>query len=87
MELKSDTAVLELQPGQIITLDDAEGTSIRARCGTVWITEEGEQDDFVLNAGDNRIVAKSGRTLIQAIHTSWISIWGPREIASLRRAA
>lgn len=74
MELNTDTAVVELQAGQIITLDDAEGTSVRARCGAVWITEEGIRDDFVLGAGENRVISQGGRTLIQAMETSWISI-------------
>ncbi len=87
MELRSDTAVLALKPGEIVTLDDAAGTSVRARCGSIWVTEEGERTDFVLNAGDSRVIAKSGRTLIQAMQTSWISIWSRDEIASLRKVA
>ena len=74
MQVHSDTAVLELKPGQIITLDDAPGASVLARCGSLWITEEGERADIVLHAGEKRVIAKRGRTLIQAMQTSWISI-------------
>ncbi len=74
MRLATDTAVLELQPGQILTLDDAAGISVRARCGTVWITEEGVLADYVLSAGENRVIANDGRTLVQAMDCSWVSV-------------
>jgi len=74
MNLNTDTAVLELKSGQVLTLDDAEGTSVRLRCGALWITEEGNRDDIVLGAGENRVIAHRGRTLIQAMKTSWVSI-------------
>lgn len=78
MELKTNAAVLELKPGQIVTLEDASGASIQTRCGTVWITEEGEPRDFVLGAGERRVVSNRGRTLIQAMKPSWISIRTPQ---------
>ena len=74
MDLRTQSAVLELKPGQVVTLDDAEGTSVRTRCGAVWLTEEGEAKDFVLSAGERRVIANPGRTLIQAMQTSWVSI-------------
>ena len=78
MELNANTAVLELKPGQIVTLDDAPGASVMARCGSVWITEEGEANDIVLGAGEKRVIANNGRTLIQAMQVSWISIRSPQ---------
>ena len=74
MNLDTDTAVLELKPGQVLTLDDAEGTSVRLRCGSLWITEEGNVADIVLGAGERRVISHRGRTLIQAMKTSWVSI-------------
>jgi len=74
MDLRTQSAVLELKPGQVVTLDDAEGTSVRTRCGAIWMTEEGESKDFVLGAGERRVIRNRGRTLIQAMKTSWISI-------------
>jgi flagellar motor switch protein FliM len=74
MDLRTESAVLELQPGQVIALEDAQGTVVRARCGTLWLTEEGQRQDFVLGAGERRVIASPGRTLIQAMKTSWVSI-------------
>jgi DUF2917 family protein len=74
MELKANTARLELKAGEVVTLDDAVGASVQARLGSVWITEEGDVRDIVLGPGEQRVIARAGRTLIQAMQTSWISI-------------
>jgi|EndMetStandDraft_4_1072995.scaffolds.fasta_scaffold1259105_1 hypothetical protein len=78
MELKLDSAVLELKAGEVVTLDDAIGASVQARLGSVWITEEGDVRDIVLGPGENRVIKRAGRTLIQAMQTSWISIRTPQ---------
>jgi hypothetical protein len=78
MELKLDSAVLELKAGEVVTLDDAIGASVQARLGSVWITEEGDVRDIVLGPGENRVIKRPGRTLIQAMQTSWISIRTPQ---------
>ena len=78
MELKVDNAVLELKAGQVITLDDAIGASVQARLGSLWITEEGDVRDIVLGPGEQRVIKRAGRTLIQAMQTSWISIRTPQ---------
>jgi len=78
MELKVDNAVLELKAGEVVTLDDAIGASVQARLGSVWITEEGDVRDIVLGPGENRVIKRAGRTLIQAMQTSWISIRTPQ---------
>ena len=43
MNLNINSAALALDPGQLVTLDDACGTQIRMQDGSAWITEEGEQ--------------------------------------------
>ena len=78
MELNVGNAVLELKAGQVITLDDAIGASVQARLGSVWITEEGDVRDIVLGPGEQRVIKRAGRTLIQAMQTSWISIRTPQ---------
>lgn len=82
MKLHSEAAVLELKAGELLVLEDSPGASILARCGSVWVTEEGEPRDFVLGAGEKRVVAHPGRTLIQAMSTSWISIRNAQAIAA-----
>jgi hypothetical protein len=74
MQLNLKTPLLALEAGQVVTLDDAQGTRIIARSGTVWVTEEGETHDHIVGPGDALVVARSGRTVVQALKSAWISL-------------
>jgi hypothetical protein len=82
MQLNVDTPQLALDAGQVVSLDDAAGTRIEARLGSVWITEEGSQKDNVLGPGETFTVAHGGRTVVQAIKASWITIAPGRPAAN-----
>lgn len=72
--ITTETPLFRLETGQVMSLDDAWGTRIRTRIGTVWVTEEGDVDDHIVGPGDARVVAHGGRTVVQALAPSWISI-------------
>ena len=74
MQLQVQQPVIALEPGQVVTLDDAQGTRIVTRIGTVWVTEEGDSRDHVVGPGDALVVARPGRTIVQALKASWISL-------------
>jgi hypothetical protein len=74
MRLRLECPVLSLQPGEVITLDDAAGVRIEAREGTVWITEEDDREDHIVNAKKGLVIASRGRTIVQALAPSWIAI-------------
>jgi hypothetical protein len=74
VELNIKAPVLALNAGQVLTLDDAAGTRIVLRSGTVWITEEDDRNDHIVGPGDALIVARGGRTVIQALQPAWISL-------------
>ena len=73
MNLKLESPVLALEAGQVLTLDDARGTRIQPRQGSVWITEEGEPQDFIVEAGQAFVVKRHGRTLVQALVDSRVA--------------
>ena len=74
MHLKVTTSRVSLQPGQVIAIDDARGVHVRPQGAKVWITEEGEGSDFVVNPGEEFVVAHAGRTIVQAIDTTWVDV-------------
>jgi len=74
MQLQLKQPVIALESGQVVTLDDAQGTRIVTRIGAVWVTEEGEMRDYVVGPGDQLVVARGGRTLVQALKPSWITL-------------
>jgi hypothetical protein len=73
MNLKLESPVLTLAAGQVLTLDDARGIRIQPRQGSVWITEEGEAQDFIVEAGHAFVVKRPGRTLVQALVDSRVA--------------
>ena len=74
MQLDLASPLLALEPGQVVTLDDARGTRIRARYGAVWVTEEGSVDDHIVSPGETHIVGRDGRTVVQAMQPAWIAL-------------
>jgi hypothetical protein len=73
MQLQLKAPTIALEPGQVVTLDDARGTRIVTRIGSVWVTEEGDEHDHVVGPGEALMVARNGRTIVQALKPSWIS--------------
>ena len=65
---------MELRTGEVITLDDAEGLRIHAHAGTVWVTEEDDYEDHIVAAGDTLVIAKPGRTVVQALAPATVTI-------------
>jgi hypothetical protein len=74
MELSSQAPVLALAAGEVVTLDDARGVRIHARAGAVWVTEEANPRDHIIGPGEILVVARDGRTVIQALQPSWIAL-------------
>ena len=76
MTLPLDNSLIQLATGQVVSFDDACGIRIRAQFGTVWVTEEGDVHDHIVGPGDARVIAHDGRTVVQALAPSSISIDG-----------
>jgi hypothetical protein len=74
MRLETRRPLLTLDAGQVLTLDDAAGTRICARSGTVWVTQEGFPQDHILEGGHSFVVARPGRTLVQALADSVVAL-------------
>ena len=74
MRLQTPQPILSLETGQVVTLDDAAGRRISARSGTVWVTEEGRPHDHIVEGGDSIVVARDGRTVVQALAPSVVAI-------------
>jgi hypothetical protein len=55
-----------LERGAIVELRDAAGTTVSARGGVVWITEENSARDVLLRPGESFRLARSGLALIEA---------------------
>ena len=74
MKLEITSAALQLARGQTLKLKDGVGSTICAREGTVWITEENSRKDVVLEPGNCFRVGRPGLTIVQAFANASVSL-------------
>jgi hypothetical protein len=74
MVLSMKAPLLDLGEGDVLTLVDAQGVRIATRCGTVWVTQEGDRNDHIVGPGETLVVARDGRTVVQALQASRVDI-------------
>jgi len=67
-------ATIDLHRGRIIRLRGRRGTTVTARAGAVWITEQDSPRDVVLTSGESFTLARPGLALIQAFRDASISV-------------
>jgi hypothetical protein len=65
---------IDLRRGTILRLRGDLGTTVTARAGWVWITEQDSPRDVVLMAGESFTLARSGLALVEAFRDASISI-------------
>ncbi len=74
MKLELASGALRLARGQTLKILDAVGSTICAREGSVWITEENSRKDVVLEPGYCFRVDRPGLTLVQAFADASIAL-------------
>ncbi len=67
MRIELDGGGLRLDRGQILRLRDGAGSTICAREGSVWITEEKLPRDIVLEAGSCYRLRRPGLAVVHAL--------------------
>ena len=76
---------LPLPRGSVLRVEDGQATLVRARSGCLWITQEGERHDILLEAGQAFRISRGGCTLIAALRDSAIALASPYEQYFARR--
>jgi hypothetical protein len=66
--------VFELQRGDILPLIDAQGARVACFEGSLWITQQNDQNDIVVQPGQSYDLVRNGRTVMQAMETSRIAV-------------
>ena len=77
--------IVDLAERETLVLSDIAGARLRVNRGTLWITQEHDTRDVVLNAGDVWQVDRDGDTIIEAQAATTLSATGPRVTRALRR--
>ena len=58
--------LLALAKGDLVELPDAKGATLRVTRGRLWVTQEGDRRDIVLERGDAWTVELPGLTVAEA---------------------
>jgi hypothetical protein len=56
-----------LRRGQLQRLQDAQGSLVLCLSGTLWLTQEGDRRDIVLEAGDEARIERDGLSILSAM--------------------
>jgi DUF2917 family protein len=77
MNLKIDGAERVLRFRDVIRLEDAAGTRLRVRRGSVWITQHGDSKDYYLPASGTITLDRPGLALVDALEPTELVLWRP----------
>jgi hypothetical protein len=80
------TTVWELVPREVISLDGARGATLRVTRGRVWLTQERDARDIVLDAGDAFTIECGGRTVVEALEGATLCLPVSRQSGRNRQA-
>lgn len=74
MNIEIATGVVRLTRGQSLKVYDGAGSTICARDGTLWITEENSNRDVVLEAGNCFRLERPGLAIVQAFADASVAL-------------
>ncbi|MGQ0655741.1 MAG: DUF2917 domain-containing protein [Betaproteobacteria bacterium] len=66
--------IIELPAQAVLPVDQTRGASVRCLEGVLWITEEGNRNDYVVQSGEVFQLSGDGRAVIQALHPSRVAV-------------
>jgi hypothetical protein len=63
-----------LKPGEVLCMTEAEGMTVTAHGGTVWITEQGSARDVMLRSGESFRLTRRGLAVVEAFDEAAVSL-------------
>ncbi|MGH8773316.1 MAG: DUF2917 domain-containing protein [Burkholderiales bacterium] len=72
-------ARINLWKGRLVRLEDGKGFRIRCYSGPLWITQERDRRDIILQSGDAFILDRPGLTLVHAFANAQFAVEDPQK--------
>jgi len=63
MSTTSPIRLSRVAPGAVLEIGDGIGSQVRVERGTAWVTQQGDETDFILGVGDTFTVDRDGLVL------------------------
>jgi hypothetical protein len=80
MKISLDSSRVELRRHQTLRLADASGVAVVCLCGALWITQENDPRDVIVEAGAWFALDRPGVALVEAIEASSVHLRAPRPV-------
>ena len=78
MNIRLNTSPVCLAKSQAVTLTGAEGSQIRCITGGLWITQDRDPRDVVLQAGESFTLDRPGPAIVWALAQSSVEMRAPQ---------
>jgi Protein of unknown function (DUF2917) len=79
METKFDVMETTIPKGRTLQIQDGKNFEVRVVAGQLWITQERDTADYVLDPCETFRVSRNGRTLLHALKGAQLQIAYPTE--------
>jgi hypothetical protein len=77
MNLVSKSAATPLAHRGVLNLRDRNGDRVECLDGSVWITQDGDPRDIVLDAGESFVLDRAGTALVYALADARVAVQHP----------
>lgn len=77
--------MIELEHRQSIQIPDPSTVAIRCVAGCLWVTQEGDPDDHILQTGQSIRFRKPGLVIASALRPAVLQVTGLRDCGSRSR--
>ncbi len=83
MKFDLDQSTIQLTRGNLISLPNAEGSTVAVLWGSVWLTQDGHRRDYEVDAGESFTIRGDGLVLISAFENTALTVLQPCEDATV----
>lgn len=73
-------ALTQLRKGAMLSLRDAQRSSVVVFRGSVWITQDGDPRDAFINAGETFTIDRRGLVLVEALEDTSLLVLGAESV-------
>ena len=63
-----------LRKGQLVAIAGRRGDRIESRRGVIWVTQDDDPNDVVLDAGEAHVLQRDAPALIQALDAACVAV-------------
>jgi hypothetical protein len=82
LHVAANGARINLRRGRLIRVENAEGFRIRCYSGVLWITQERDVRDTILQSGDAFIFSRPGLALVHALANAQFAVEDPEKTSA-----